>query len=225
MGFFSGSPAKIKKVFNRGKEQEPLYQQLVKSGLEEGAGGAFGTAADYYRSLLSENPEDYRRFAAPMMRQFGEEIMPGISEQFAGMGAGGLSSSGFKNAAVQGATDLAERLGALRSSLRQAGAAGLQNIGQLGLQSFHTSYEVPGQEGFLSKLAPAAGAAIGTAFGGPIGGAIGSGFGNWISGVGGKSTSVGANTSPYGGQMKSSANVYQKQPLPGFMQGYGGYRG
>lgn len=196
--FLFGSPGRIEQVSNLRPDQEPLSEQLVNAGLREGAGGAFGDAADYYRGLLSDNSADYNAFAAPALRQYNEDIVPGLSEQFAGMGAGGLSSSGFRNAQVQGATDLSERLGALRAQLRQSGAQGLANIGQMGLQNFQQNYEVPGTPGFLSSIAPAVGTAAGAYFGGPVGAAIGNTagnmVGNWMNGSG---SNVGANRSPY----------------------------
>lgn len=222
---FTGTPEKRENVSTLRKEQEPLYQQMVNAGLQPGAGGAFGTSADYYRNLLSDDSADYNAFAAPAMRQYSQDIVPGLSEQFAGMGSGGLSSSGFRNAQIQGATDLAERLGAIRANLRQQGAQGLQNIGQMGLQNYSQNMVTqPGSEGLLSSFAPAIGTALGSAAGGPIGGMIGGGLGSWL---GGKSAgnSVGANTSPYGGAgPRASPNVggggFQ---LPGFLQGTRGF--
>jgi|SRR6185312_3175699 len=194
--FFTGTPEKRENVSTLRPEQEPLYQQAVNAGLGKGAGGAFGDSADYYRNLLSDDSADYNAFAAPALRQYNQDIVPGISEQFAGMGAGGLSSSGFRNAQNQGAVDLAERLGSIRANLRQSGAQGLQNIGQVGLQNYSQNMVTqPGSEGFLSSVAPAIGGAIGTAVGGPLGGAIGGMAGNWFGGRGNK---VGSNSSPYG---------------------------
>lgn len=190
MGFWTGSPEKRENVSTLRPEQEQLYQQLQKAGMGAGAGGAFGDTADYYRNLLGNSDEDFNAFAAPQMRQFNEKIIPGLSEQFAGMGAGGLSSSGFRNAAVGAGTDLSERLGAIRANLRQQGAAGLQNIGQQGLQSYSQNMVTqPGSEGFLSQMAPAIGTALGS-FGGPIGSAIGGALGSGLSNAfGGKPVS------------------------------------
>jgi len=198
--FFKGSPEKRENVSLLRPEQEGLYNQLVSAGQGRGAGGAFGQSADYYRNLLGDNSEDYNAFAAPALRQYNQDIMPGISEQFAGMGAGGLSSSGFMNAQTQGATDLAERLGAIRANLRQQGAQGLQNLGQQGLQSYSQNMVTqPGSEGLLGSIAPALGGTLGTAIGGPIGGMIGSGLGSIGSkAFGGSGSMVGAKTGPYG---------------------------
>lgn len=190
-----GTPEKHKRVSTLLPEQQQLFEQLTGAGLGPGAGGAFGTAADYYRNLLSDNPQDFDAMAAPELRRFNEEIIPGLSEQFAGMGSGGLSSSGFRNAAVNAGTDLSERLGALRAQLRQQGAAGLAGIGQAGLGNFSQDVMTqPGTTGLFAQAAPAIGTAIGAYAGGPAGAYAGSqagqGFGNWISNKG--------KSSPYG---------------------------
>ena len=214
--FFGGTPEKRENVSTLRPEQEGLYNQLVGAGQGRGAGGAFGTSADYYRNLLGDDSADFNAFAAPQLRQYNQDIVPGISEQFAGMGAGGLSSSGFRNAQVQGATDLAERLGSIRANLRQAGAQGLQNIGQQGLQPYSQNMTTqPGSEGFLSSMAPAIGSAAGMALGGPLGGAIGGLAGNWF----GKSSPYGSK-GPQASPNIGSAGGFQQ---PNFMQGRGGY--
>lgn len=154
--FLFGSPEVRENVSNLQPQQEPLFEQSVNAGLNKGAGGAFGDSADYYRNLLSDDGADYNAFAAPQLRQYNEQIVPGLSEQFAGMGAGGLSSSGFRNAQVAGATDLSERLGAIRANLRQAGAQGLQQAGQIGLQN-HSQNMVTeqGTQGLIGAALPA----------------------------------------------------------------------
>ena len=49
---------------------------------------SFGTAADYYRDLLGNDSADFNAFASPELRRFREQIVPDLSEQFAGMGSG-----------------------------------------------------------------------------------------------------------------------------------------
>lgn len=194
--FAFGTPEKHEQVSTLLPNQQGLQEQLANAGMNSGAGGAFGTAADYYRDILSDNPEAMSAFNAPALRQFNEQIIPGLSEQFAGMGAGGLSSSGFRNAATSAGTDLAERLGAIRAGLRQSSAQGLTNIGQLGLQNFSQDRMTePGSQGFLSSVAPALGTAVGAYFGGPIGAGIGNMAGNAFGSSGNK---VGMNSNPYG---------------------------
>lgn len=193
---FKGTPDKARQISTLRPEQEGLYQQAVGAGMGPGAGGAFGQSADYYRGLLGNNPQDYQDFIAPTMREYNQDILPQLSEQFAGLGSGGLSSSGFQNAQNQSGVDLAERLGNIRAQLRQSAASGLQNIGQLGLQPFSQWQTQQGTPGLASMISPAIGAALtaaGSAYGGPVGAAIGNKVGNWFGGSGNK---VGQNTLP-----------------------------
>ena len=201
MGFLTGTKGGYKQISKLGPEQQALYQQLQRAGMGSGAGGAFGDAGDYYRSLLSDNNSTFDAMAAPEMRQFKEQTIPGLSEQFAGMGSGGLDSSGFRNAAVGAGTDLSERLGSIRAGLRQQGAAGLMGLGQQGLQQTNENVYNPGTEGFLSQLGSIGGAALG-AFGGPMLGGLGAQAGSWLGSKFGKSQ-------PYGGMqgLQKSGNA------------------
>ena len=217
--FFTGTPEKRENVSTLRPEQEPLYEQAVKAGLEPGAGGAFGTSADYYRNLLSDDSADFNAFAAPQLRQYNQDIVPAISEQFAqgGGGQGSFSSSGFRNAQTQGAIDLAERLGSMRANLRQAGAQGLSNIGQIGLQPYSQNMVTqPGSEGFLTqaaKILPHAAAAYFTG-GASIPGSAAM-FANQNSWGGNK---VGQNTVPDWRNTPASPQSRSNFQFPNFMQ-------
>lgn len=159
--WFSGTDPVDYQQTTLAPEQIPLYEQSVNAGLRKGAGGAFGDSADYYRNLLSDDSEDYNAFARPEMRRFNEQIIPDLSEQFAGMGSGGLSSSGFRNATVNAGTDLSERLGKIRADLRMQGAQGLFQSGQQGLNQYLENVHVPGQPGMLQGMASGLGQAAG----------------------------------------------------------------
>jgi hypothetical protein len=190
--WFAGTPGKYEQKSTLGPEQQGLYQQMQQALQGQGAGGAFGQAADYYRGLLSDDSADFQAFAAPEQRRFREETIPGLSEQFAGMGSGGLSSSGFRNAAVNAGTDLSERLGSIRAQLRQQGAQGLNQMGQFGLGNFNENIYRQGQPGLVDTLGQGLGIA-GAMYGGPGGAAMGNAAGNWLSSGFGRSN-------PYGNQ-------------------------
>lgn len=203
MSFWSGTPGKWSQQSNLNPQQQALQNQLLQANSNQGAGGSFGTSADYYRNLLSNNSQDFNAMAAPEIRQFNEQTIPGISEQFAGMGSGGLSSSGFRNAAVNAGTDLSERLGALRAQLRQSGAQGLFNLGQQGLQQTNENVYTQGQPGFLDSIGKGLGGAVtGFLSGGP--------YGFLARGLGGLFTR--------GGEQKFNANpsANVRQPVDGF---------
>lgn len=198
MSFFTGSPAEYEQVSNLTPSQMRLQNER-----ERASKGAFQDVGNYYRSNLSDNPADFAAFAAPEMRQFREQTIPDLAEQFAGMGAGNLSSSGFRNAAVGAGTDLSERLAYLRANLRQNSAQGLQGMAT-GALTPHTSLQQTsqGSEGVLSGLAGvlpsiAAGFLTGGPGGAGIAGNLGSNFfgksspyGNGTQGLQGMSGAV-----------------------------------
>lgn len=190
MSFFSGSPAEYEQVSNLTPQQLRLEKERRRA-----ATGAFGQAGDYWRNILSNDPSAFAAFEAPAQRQFREQIIPDLAEQFAGMGSGNLSSSGFRNAAVGAGTDLAERLANMRAQLRESAASNLYNLGQSSLQP-HAQYQMtdPGSEGFFSNFASGLGqaipgAAMGFLTGGPPGAVTGGGLG-FLKGF--------SNSSPYG---------------------------
>lgn len=201
MSFFTGTPERHERVSTLLPEQQSLFSQLLAAIQGRGAGGAFGDVSDYYRDLLSQDPRAFEEFAAPEMRRFREDIVPGLAEQFAGMGAGALSSGGFQNALGRAGADLSERLAGIRANLRQNAAAGLGGLGSQGLGNF--SQDIVTQQaspGFLSQAAPLIGTALGS-FAGPIGASIGGLAGNWLS------QSSKGKSSPYGGMEKGSTNL------------------
>ena len=181
--FFTGTPAEYEQVSNLTPEQ--LRIEKERRGA---AKGAFQKSGDYWRDILSDRPGAFAAFEAPAKRQFQEEIIPDLAEQFAGMGSGNLSSSGFRNAGLQAGVGLSERLAAMRAGLRESAASNLYNLGQSSLQP-HTQYQQtnPGSEGFLSNVAQGVGGAIpGLVAGGLPGAATG-----FLNSFG--------KTSPYGG--------------------------
>lgn len=209
--FFMGSPERYEQKSTLGPEQQGLYQQMLRANQGRGAGGSFGDVADYYRNNLSDNSADYNAFAAPELRRFNEQTVPDLAEQFAGMGSGGLSSSGFRNAAVSAGGDLSERLGAIRAQLRQQSASGLMNLGQQGLNQYNENVYRPGTEGFLSQLAPAAGTLLGGTIGSAVPG-VGTSFGASLGLAAGNAFRGKGSTSPYGNASNQSNDQILRGP-------------
>lgn len=71
---------------------------------------------------------DMGAFEAPYKRQFEQEIIPGLAERFAGLGAGSQSSSAFQQALGQAGAGLTENLAMLREQQQQNA---LQSLAQL----------------------------------------------------------------------------------------------
>ena len=158
--FWFGKDAKDEQFSTLTPSQQRLSDQRANAIAGPGATGAHGTAADYYRDLLNPNGHNFQQLSAPIMRQYNEDIIPDIGEQYAGMGSGGgTSSSGFRNSLVRANVDLNERLGMLRENQRMQGSQGLYGIGQSGLQPETENVHRPATEGFVNTTANAVGQA------------------------------------------------------------------
>ena len=96
-------------------------------------GSAQNQGMDYLRSLFSQDPKAMQQFEAPMKREFSEQIMPQISERFAGLGA--LNSSGFQQSLAQAGSGLSERLAALRGGLGMQATSMLPGMSQMNQQN------------------------------------------------------------------------------------------
>ena len=172
--FFMGTPSSIDQITTQSKGQQGLSNQLMQmlSG-----GGGLGGLQDYFKQMMGNDESAFNQFAAPEMRRFNQDIIPSLANQFAGMGSGALSSSGFRNAAVGAGADLSERLAAMRAGLRQNAVGQLGNFyGQSQQPQFENVYR-PRSPGLLEQLAPIAGQVIG-GMGGQFGGQLGQNLSN-----------------------------------------------
>ncbi len=154
----------------KGKEQRferftPEQQQLTEllrnilSGQgEQPQGGLLG-------SLFGEGGFD--AFAAPAMRQYQEEIVPGLAERFSALGA--QKSSGFQQALARSGENLATRLGEARGQQQQGLLGAL--LGQVMQPQFNTQYTPGGPTGLSQGLSG-------------IAGGIGQGLGQGLGGLG-----------------------------------------
>ena len=132
-------------------EQQKIQQQLEDASQRRGAGGAFGESADYYRDLMEQDPRVMQQMDAPEMDRYNNEIVPGLSEQFGGMG--GLSKESFRDAASNNSESLSERLRAMRSGLRMQGAQGLSNMANFALRPTVENIHRPETSGMFQSFA------------------------------------------------------------------------
>lgn len=130
----SSSRERLKKDLFRGKKEslkqlptlssrqqrrlDDLLSGIDKGDLDIGKRGTYKAGRNYLTELLSGSPEAMEAFEAPYMRQFEEEIIPMIAQRFSGLGEGAQQSSGFQHALTRSATDLQERLAALRGGMQ-----------------------------------------------------------------------------------------------------------
>lgn len=183
--FFLGSPSRAQQLPTMTPEQQNLLNSLLGQ-----LGGPLSSGIQNLQNILSGSPEAFSAYERPAMRQFQEEIIPGISERFAGAGAG--SSGGFQQTLGRAGERLAESLAAQRAGLQSQALSQLQNLLGLGTQSQFQYSQIPGSTGFLGALAPGLGAGLGMGLGGGIPSLFGKLFG------GGKSATPQTPASPYG---------------------------
>lgn len=147
--FLFGKKGKVKQKAVS-PEAEEAWNRLLEGGISQEE--LYQLGGDYLKNLFSG---DFSAFEQPLMEQFEEQIVPGIAERFAGVGAG--SSSGLNQALAQAAKGLSSQLGAQRAGLMQstlgqalgyAGAPYQQMGTALGMSPF-TQYYKPGSEGLL----------------------------------------------------------------------------
>jgi hypothetical protein len=149
--FFFGRKGGFEQTPTMNPQQQQLLQQLL-GGLQ----GSSGQGFDFLSSLFGNTGQ----FEAPLMRQFNEQIIPGIAERFSGSAANpriasAQSSSAFTQALGQAGSGLMEQLGALRGGLGMQGLGHLQGLmGQgLGAKSFESMYR-PESYGLLGSVLP-----------------------------------------------------------------------
>lgn len=196
-----------------------LLGQLTGQDINIGNNQLYRQGQDFLSGLLSGDSASYGNFAAPYMRQFNEQIIPGLAERFSGVGA--QSSSAFANALGGAGAGLLENLASQREGLRfnalgkalryaQQPVSNYSQLAQLGLgtQAFQ-NIQRPGTEGFLSKAISAAA---------PIAlGAMTGGFGA-LAGLGGGSAAgafAGGGLGSITSQLSSPYQVMSTSPYWG----------
>lgn len=167
-GYFGSQPDKMGEAYTRTPEQQQALSALLQN-LSQSQGN-YQSAQNYLGRLLNRDPELYERFAAPYLQEFQSQIMPRISERFAGagggLGGGALSSSGFAQALGGAGANLQAQLAGIFSNLQRGAASDissnynqLANLG-IGIQPFQPTYQ-PGTTGFGGQLASGMAESIG----------------------------------------------------------------
>lgn len=139
-------------------EQQQLLQQLI-----QGMSGAQGQGLDWIKQILGG---DTSAFEAPLLRQYNEETVPGIANQFAGMGShGSFGGSGFQQALGSAGGQLTENLAAMRAGLKNQAIGQLQNFASQAYQpTFQNAYRPP-TGGVLGGLAGGLAGGLGSLIG------------------------------------------------------------
>jgi len=158
--FLFGKKEKMQQFSTMNPQQQGLLSQLLGSlGGQGGQGGAFGMGMGHLQRLLGG---DVGEFEAPAMRQFQEQIVPGIAERFTGMGAGAQQSSAFGQQLGAAGAGLSERLAAMRGGLQQQAMSQLSQLLGMGMgaRPFENVMR-PATSGLFGAMAPGIGQGIG----------------------------------------------------------------
>jgi hypothetical protein len=123
--FLYGGPDNLTKFKTGTPQMEQLQNFLNQYSQQQLGGGQQGNqmAQQYHQGMLG--PEAFEKFSQPYLQQFNEQVVPGIAERFAGMGA--LSSSGFGQSLGGAASGLQSNLAQLFSQLQGQSANSLFN--------------------------------------------------------------------------------------------------
>lgn len=119
----TGKGEKFGSTFN---PQQQNFMQQGLSGLNPGMGDVtqnqgYQQGSDWLSALFND-PNFFKSFEAPLMRQFEEETIPNLANRFAGMGSGGATgSTAFRNQLAREGSTLHEKIAALRGGLQQQG--------------------------------------------------------------------------------------------------------
>jgi len=162
-----GDKGRVKQASTLTPGQQQLAQQ-TQSGLM--GGDTNNPHMQWLQSLYGNDPNAFAEYERPMMRQFNEEVVPGIAERFAGLGMGAQGSSAFQQQLASAAQRLSEGLGAQRANLRMGGGQQFQGYyGQAMNPQFQNFYQSPYQ-GMAQPAMQGAMQGAAYAAGGPMGG-------------------------------------------------------
>lgn len=155
--FWGGKPAGFAQVDALNPQQQAFRSNML--GLLQ---GPQQSGMDWISDILGGSPEAFAKYERPYMRQFEQEIVPGIAERFAGLGShGAQSSSGQQLAMAQAGRELSENLASMRGKLQSEALGRLQGMLQLGMAPTQESVYQQPQAGFLGGLAGGSGQGIG----------------------------------------------------------------
>ncbi len=178
--FGKTEPEKIRQISMLSPEQQQLFTQFLSQ-----LGGPMQQGIGNLSQILSGSPEAFQAFQAPAMRQFQQEIIPGLAERFSSLGSGAQGSSAFGQQLGQAGAGLSQNLAAMKANLQSGAMDQLTRLFGMGQQpNMQTLYTPERQnQGFFGSALPGLASSFGTAFGGPIGGALGGMAGqgmNWL---------------------------------------------
>lgn len=165
MDFLFGKtePEKIKQISTLSPEQQQVFNQFLSQ-----LSGPMSQGIGNLSQILSGSPEAFKAFEAPAMRQFNQQIIPGLAERFSSMGSGAQGSSAFGQQLGQAGAGLSENLAAMKANLQSGAMDQLTRLFGMGQQQNQQTFYTPERQnqGLFGSMAPGIGMGIGSMFGG-----------------------------------------------------------
>lgn len=216
--FLTGKPEKFKQQSLHTKEQKQGLKDYLNQPIDQNP--LYNQGSNYIQQLLSNDPAAMQQFQEPYMRNFEQNIAPGIAERFAGgqgyggTGGGALYSSAFQNSISQAGANLQSQLAALRSGMQQTGANQALQYAQQPYSNLHAGLQVrpfentyqARQPGLFETGLMSYGQGGGGGFGGGQSGSQGGGYGGIIGSALG--SLLGPAGTVLGGMAGSAAGNY-----------------
>lgn len=143
MGSMAGGPmggkeGEFKSTYN--PNQLGMLDQIlnqVKGGAPDITQNQGFQGGQEWLNKLYNDPEFFKSFEQPMIRNFEENLAPDIANRFAGMGSGGaLGSSAFRNQMARETGNLQTNLAALKGGMQQQGLGQALQYGQAPFQNY-----------------------------------------------------------------------------------------
>lgn len=174
MEMLFGSKGKTKQIptMDAGQQQiMKMIEQALSGGGIFGQNAPYQQGMGYLQDLYSQSPQAFARMQEPYMKNFQQQVVPGIAERFSA--AGGRNSSAFNQAMGQAGANLESNLGGMFEQMRGANLGNLMNMSNLpfnqassllGQRGFGYQYQ-PGSQGFLGYLGQGLGSRLGMGMG------------------------------------------------------------
>lgn len=150
LDFLLGKKEKTQEFRRFDPQQEQVLNQLLGGGQQ-----LLPSGFEFLQNLLSQDPSQMQAFERPALRQFEEQIIPGIAERFTGrFGTGSMRSSAFGQQLGQAGAGLAEKLQAQRGGLGMQALSQLRAMLSPGLGQRTDTVFRPAQPGLLQSVLP-----------------------------------------------------------------------
>lgn len=154
-GLFGGGKGKKPKL--KEYERYSPEEREFMTGLLDQVKAGNQDAIEYYKKIISDDPEAFADFERPYMEQFEQETIPSILERINASSGMNKYSGAVTQQLAQAGRGLSTNLASLRANLKNNAIQGLQNYSEMGLREKRTPYTQEGTKGAFGLLAPAAG--------------------------------------------------------------------